>query len=438
MTTLTADQKAAILRSDPTAAERALSSASKNFQNNELVSPGNPYKTNTSAQINNLFSTSPGPHTVPELNEVIATSTILHLYDGWSYLAEALKAIYRCDAGIARHLAYYAELRASMSILAASGIGIFDKRHVILNSSDQIELIPGKTATHQMAWLALQEWGSLQSSGALLGNEINAFGNTLTEWTKEFQGTSTFSLTGADWVNNWGLDLSQFSQDRNTRNEVSYRVNFNFLSPHKNPKELSPFIHDLWTNTEPGSSSFLVLDQFLVRSALEKIYQSKVTRVLGDDFRARIETTCKKLSAQKYINFFCRVDSPNDPEIMTYAAQKSSMYDQHQYLEVISRAYLLLRIASAATRSLLRKSSVDIHDISFWWNHLGAESGLWPRSIPPEELSELWDSINVALEELNEWGSSKNNDCWHALHEKMGASINSLARTELAALWGIA
>ncbi|HBO5133741.1 TPA: hypothetical protein ACXJVA_005548 [Pseudomonas aeruginosa] len=431
-------QKNIIAMADPTAVERAISLASKNFANDEIVANSNPYKINTSDQVKTLVTTADGPYTKPELNEVIATSTILHLYDGWSYLAEALKASYRSEAGIARHLAYYAELRAAMSILAASGIGIFNNHHVILDSNDQLIAIPGKIATHQIAWLALQEWGTFHSSGVLLGNEINAFGNTLSEWTREFQGTSTFSLTGAEWVNNWGLDLNQFSQDRNSRNEVSYRVNFNYLSPSKNPSELASFISDLWTNTEPGSSSFVLLDQFLVRSALEKIYQSKVRSHLGEDYRCRIENTCKKLGAENYIDFLCRRISPDDPEIIKYAGKTSGVYDTHQYLEVISRSYLLLRIATASTRSLLRNSSISIDDISFWWTHVGTESGLWPRSTPPADPLETWDNINLSLEDFNEWIQVGNSNCWHDLHKDIGTTINSLARTELAALWGIA
>lgn len=434
---LNANQKNVLALACPNATERALVRAASNFSNSQLIAQTNNYRTDARAKIQALL-TGQGPFVEPDLADVIATSTVLHFYDGWSYLAEALKASYRGEIGIARHVAYYAELRAAMSILAASGIGVFDNRHVVIDAGGSIVAVPGKVPTHQMAWLALQEWGGLQTSGVLLGEEINAFGSTLNEWLREFQGTATFSLTGAEWISNWGLDLQQFSQDRESRNEVSYRVNYNYVSPCKKPRELAPFIRDIWTNTEPGASPFILLDQFLVRGALEKVYKAKVQTNLGKDYLERVAKTCRNLNAGIYTDFLCRKATVSDPEFLSFASKTSGVHDDFQYLEVISRAYLLLRVASAATNYLFRRSGLSLQDLEFWWKHTGTASGLWSSVAPPDSPIELWDTIDMSLEDLNEWVSSGGNDCWFEVHKDLGASINSLARIELGALWGIA
>lgn len=88
---LNADQKNAIALACPNATERALVRAASNFPNDQLVAQANNYRTDARARIQALLN-GQGPFVEPDLADVIATSTVLHLYDGWSYLAEALKA----------------------------------------------------------------------------------------------------------------------------------------------------------------------------------------------------------------------------------------------------------------------------------------------------------------------------------------------------------
>ncbi len=59
-----------------------------------------------------------------DIIEVIAVRGPLHAIDGWSYFSRSLSALLSGDPHAARHLAYYAELRASLSILASTGIGV--------------------------------------------------------------------------------------------------------------------------------------------------------------------------------------------------------------------------------------------------------------------------------------------------------------------------
>jgi len=61
-----------------------------------------------------------------QLSQYISASCLLHCSDGWSYLGKAILSILRGDPHRARHLAYYAELRAAVALLATEGIGIFN------------------------------------------------------------------------------------------------------------------------------------------------------------------------------------------------------------------------------------------------------------------------------------------------------------------------
>jgi hypothetical protein len=64
-----------------------------------------------------------------QLSQYVAASTVLHCADGWSYLGKAISCLLRGDPHRCRHLAYYAELRAALSLLASEGVGIFQDRH---------------------------------------------------------------------------------------------------------------------------------------------------------------------------------------------------------------------------------------------------------------------------------------------------------------------
>ena len=89
------------------------------------------------------------------LAQYIAASVALHANDGWSYLGRSVSCLLAGDTHRALHLAYYAELRASMSLLAGAGIGIFDKKHFIVPTTNSTANFGLGHSTHVIAWLAL-------------------------------------------------------------------------------------------------------------------------------------------------------------------------------------------------------------------------------------------------------------------------------------------
>ena len=75
-----------------------------------------------------------------DLASYIAVSAILHCFDGWIYLGNAISALSSGDAHTSHHLAYYAELRAAMSLLAGEGIGVFSNKHYVRSEEHTSEL----------------------------------------------------------------------------------------------------------------------------------------------------------------------------------------------------------------------------------------------------------------------------------------------------------
>src|SRR5205085_2086646 len=80
-------------------------------------------------------NTSPPIQDVNTLADYLALSTWSHAFDGWRYLSKSALSLLRGARSVALHMAYYAELRAALSILAGAGIGIVDYNHFGLTSA---------------------------------------------------------------------------------------------------------------------------------------------------------------------------------------------------------------------------------------------------------------------------------------------------------------
>jgi len=75
--------------------------------------------------------------------------------------------------------------------------------------------------------------------------------------------------------------------------------------------------------------------------------------------------------------FLTRVAEPDDPTILSEAELTDQIDGPRQHLQMISRAALLLRVATAANSRLMKEAHVSSADLEFWWSALGEERGLW-------------------------------------------------------------
>ncbi len=394
-----------------------------------------------------------------ELIEYIAASAPLHCTDGWSYLGRALQSHVRSDYDSARHLAYYAELRATMSFLATQGIGIFNRDHFIVDAQSKCHLIRG-FGTHEISWLALQEWS--QRSGDLLADIISVKNRSLRDWLVAL-GQGGLSPSGnvmpitQDWLKKWGVDLSVMNSDRDERNNASYRPNRLTRSASINVLRSSCFVRELWTLFRPsGLSIFEDLDKHLLRLSLELLYQSSGRDLEKNSgaYEKRIRSTIEALNItndspeeERLTHFLTRRNSPYDPQIISEASvpippltDEINLDKPYHHLQVISRAALLLRVSSASCSRLLRDSLINpCDDLGFWWRNLGEERGLWQDSNTSEEsLEDLWEDIEFAMQNVQKWEQSNSvNPCYGNWQMNCSQSLFTLSGCELISLWGL-
>jgi len=412
----------------------------------------NPYFVNC---IGNLVQhTQPGASTDDvALSKYIATSSLLHCADGWSFLGMALNACSRGDDAICVHLAYYAELRAAMSILATEGIGIFDDRHFVVTSTSRCRPVgilrrDGRSnqRTHSITWLALEYWATLLRSANLLKQIIKPGGVAMGVWLDAFGAGSTSRAVATKWLQTWGLDLQRLSigEDRDSRNQASYRPTRLDRTPYTNTIDRSTFIHSLWKYCEPmPDARFEILDRHLLRLSLENVfaasprssrgnYVDRITRMLTTVFR-------DPRLIDRWKQFLTRTVDPVNSVLINEATKSARYGDQGHHIQVIARAFLLLRVAAGSCSKLLTECSLGRNELEFWWKPFGEERGLWQISNVPSDFMDLWSDINDAIVKMVEWetansSSVPSNMTWR---NDLEHEISIMGECERLALWGM-
>lgn len=383
-------------------------------------------------------------NTVPKhLGEYVAASAVLHCADGWSYLGRALAAQCHGAASVSRHLAYYAELRAALGLLATQGIGIFSSKNVVVQQAGAIEFFPGPT--HLTTWQALEFWSDNPSGATVLSTVLRPSGVPLSHWVSELGlGTGTWSPLGREWLRAWGLDLRMFGRDRDTRNDASYRPT-TLRAPGAAPNDDAAYFREFWPLFEPApGDAFRQLDLHILRLTLERAFESVVGRTAtGDkDFHQALERTLRANAGgglqTPLGRFLSRGDDAGSPRLFVAAASRASHLDPNYHTHVISRAALLLRVASGASTKLLQRAQLEPANYRFWSEQLAESHGICEVNALPADPADLWADVDDAISDLTDALGRGSDRSYFALLADAAPAIEVLTGCERMALWGLA
>ncbi len=386
------------------------------------------------------------PQSKRDVKCYIAVSGPLHCADGWSYLGRAVDAHNRGDVPTSVHLGYYASLRAAMSFLATQSIGVFNNTHIYIDqASGDPEIIRG-LGTHKFVWEALGCFlTSHKHSRFTLEEIVRPGGHSLRAWLNEANLPS--AAGGAEIVRTWGLDLQRLSCDRQTRNHVSYRP-IQYSGDYRSGTEAcARFMSELWGLSEPAGSSFWSLDRYLLRQILELEFEGTQGQSV-EQGRSRFESFVYRAVNQlaptgadqdQWLSFLLRDSDPTDPEVFDLAKKKDPVGKSGQHLQVLSRSFLLLRLASGACARFLGVSGVSMQDLEFWWSEWGSHMGLWESGQFIPSFADLWLDVEIAMDDLENGsagtsGSQPSRKNWLLSNAE---SLAILGSCERIALWGL-
>jgi len=381
------------------------------------------------------------------LAQYIAASVTLHANDGWSYLGRAVSCMLAGDTHRALHLAYYAELRAAMSLLASNGLGVFNNKHFYISAANTTTKFGATNGTHVMTWLALEEWSRRPTSGVLFSSLVRPEGLSLDDWFQTQGGATALAPQAKDWFMQWGMDLGLATKDRDARNESSYRPDGVPTTWELSSREGLEFVRDMWNSLEPSpGSSFEQIDRYILRLAVERHHFSVTNRVAGLGDAAFVGLVNSIVEAQSLAkatedrlkDFLLRRTAPTDPDIFRLSAMKPGN-PQTDAFAIMARAVLLLRIATGAAHSLLNRAGFDAALLEFWWQKLGESRGLWAPGDAPDELFDLWADIEQSLRDVADVEAATPGilDSFRAIAEELPGRLGVLASHERVALWGL-
>lgn len=331
-----------------------------------------------------------------------------------------------------------------MSLLASEGFGIFNRRHCVVSSDGTCLVFPQGKGTHQIAWALLSHWSKSAAAQDALSASLNPGGRSLSDWLTAFSSGVSAGLIGADLLTTWGLDIQQLSIDRDARNESSYRPT-RITNPHQiDPWNSVNYLIGFWEAFEPSNHLRTAqIDRYLLRVILEKVFTAITGRRRDKkEFTARVVLMLRELglseATEEWLAFFRREVSPEDPTIISEAKKKWKPSEPWHHIQVLSRAALLLRVASGACANLLQEALISRADLRFWWYPLGKDRGLWSNDGDPEHLSDLWSDIELALDNLSLWTTSNSPMTGERqdLVKALARDVATLSSCELLALWG--
>lgn len=406
---------------------------------------GNRYRRTATQTYGDDFNAAPKTVNNGELIAYIAASAPAHVIDGWSYLARATDAVLRGDLSAALHLGYYAELRAAMSLLACEGIGVFNNRHPIIAASGvattsishawqwdkkQSKYCKKPARTHVAVWPLLNHWGSLKRAALLIDDLVAPAGSSLSTWLNALNIPQPVRAISKGWFSNWGIDLGMLSEDHESRNMVSYRPSEFRLPPAPNAPDAIKFVSDLWLLFEPGSGGhFPQLERELLRKIVRESGRPVVAATLHSALGMDIGV------ANNWAQFLTDNDIASP---LALAEQSSEVEDTNCALQVISRAALLLFLATGSTRKHLIDAGYTPEMLEFFWKRLCEVRFDGPAAALPEDPIDLWQDIEDHIGDARSWSTVAAPGVSLGEWRKAQADVmNQIVGFELACVWGL-
>jgi hypothetical protein len=407
----------------------------------------NRYAINCVEKLNRDFA--PGRQPVHKhLSEYVAASAVVHCLDGWAYLGRALHALLVGDHDAARHLGYYTELRAAMSLLASEGIGVFNKKHTIVSLRGRCLLVPGTPGTHTFVWDALEEWANSPAASTLVLRMISGGGSSLQAWMMHVGNIPAFlTQLARDWLLGWGMDINQLAIDRDSRNLSSYRPTSLTTGRPLDARSITQFVSTLWLMCEPREqNAFATLDRLLIRSSLQRAFTAShahsrtpasATRQFSSFVEQRVLAGLQpnNVPGVNWLSFLTDLNrSPFD--VLALAATNDLPTQPLHALQVASRAFLLLRIATGASQDMISQLPAGaIAGLGFWIDHIGEDRGLWGHNAKPAASVDLWADAEDAVNEISQNLAAVNS--FNALWQTFPVAAEMLTSWERVCLWGL-
>ena len=357
----------------------------------------------------------------PALAQRIAASVPSHVLDGWDLFGRAIHCLMKGDTRASVHLGYYAELRAVLAIIASEGIGIFDKQHFVLASDGTAhrlcseEGMPIEAGTHSVIWPVYDWWIRQPTALDLLKRVIRPGGKTIQEWFNVPERDDIYLAPGAqEWLIEWGLDLKRMNKDRGARNASSYGPSALHGWQTIERSESVKMVTDLWRVFDPtGNSIFEQIDRMFLQIIFQRAFKAQTTRKPGSNnwnieigrfvdrfLDDQAHNDLVQINRNDWRQYLIGAEGNGTRSLLEYASTSSVPSAVYFPVELLSRAALLLRLASGSCGDLFTQANLDWESLRFWLDDIGVRRGFWVPNRYPENATDLWTDIVEIMDDI--------------------------------------
>lgn len=288
------------------------------------------------------------------------------------------------------------------------------------------------SGTHKLVWPCLDFWSKKAEAGSLLDAIVRPAGFTIAKWFQLVGAATPQAAIMQSWLRTWGVDLDATTADRARRNLASYRPSELMPAVNVSSDQVLAFFESLWVlfEPQPGPSRFPNMENRLLRDALR--ISAQKTPTAGDLTTLGFELA----EATNWETFFSSAE-PSSP--ILEARGSASVDGARCHLQVLSRAALLLFVASGAVRHHFKSGSISAANLKFWVARFGEERLLWAPNDMPEDPFDLWQDIRTAMDDLLNWQSTRGGipTSLYTVSMELPLTIRRLTSFETVSLWSL-
>lgn len=369
--------------------------------------------------------------------ELCNLTSFNHYFDGFNYFKCFLKSLLNHDYKIAAHLLYYAELRWLKALLTSQGIINFDKLYLVSTSTGFKNISSHlQGSSHQKSWDLFSAWSQLSCSDTLLSNTFSYHSIPYDNWLRAGCAPgSPHVLT--TWVSSLEPRL-QFLNDKDFRNQVSYRAHEDF-SMFEDPdlslsiKFILDDIHQI-LSIEENTDLFEFIDsEIFFMSVFSQFSHIADVSQRNSAINTFFQSACQNLG--------------KSPELAQQLSQKAlasdnlfyklrslvSITDLNSIKHMFYRAILLMRIACSSLRVNISRSTKNLSDFSGWFRSKLTNSP-WIDTDTESEILNYSIELEDFKSEGNIFSSPLPNSLWQ-LSPNNYSKLLKLSDLEIAASW---
>jgi len=346
-----------------------------------------------------------------DVTEYVAASAFAHCADAWSYVGRAADALLKGDVHASVHLAYYAELRAAKSLLAAEGVFVGNGFSFVLGSAATLTTV-SREPTHQAAWRLVDEWFRHVGALSTVASIVAPGGHSLRVWVSAIPGGVNAVME--DMLSGLAFDLRSFVEDRERRNLASYEPT-TLTAPTLGVDTVRRTLSGLWAELEPMSGGdFPGIDRSILANVLLRQYSAQ--NLSADDDNPCMEQVdwagwvdwIDSLTPASLNPSALRDVLRSEPTGIAFRAilgdtfsDTSGIRDAADFIRpMISRATVLTRLATGLCLGILNDAGKAVSDVSAWTAAFALSRGHIGGVPLPEPATDLFNDLDLPREVL--------------------------------------